>query len=41
MFFGVPSMYQRLCDWLDENPTDLSPVRVFVCGSAPLPPALY
>ncbi|TMF16387.1 MAG: AMP-dependent synthetase, partial [Chloroflexi bacterium] len=41
MFFGVPSMYQRLCDWLDENPTDLSHVRVFVCGSAPLPPALY
>ena len=41
MFFGVPSMYQRLCDWLDENPTDLSHVRVFVCGSAPLPPALF
>jgi malonyl-CoA/methylmalonyl-CoA synthetase len=41
MFFGVPSMYQRLCDWLDEHPTDLSRVRVFVCGSAPLPPALF
>ncbi len=41
MFFGVPSMYHRLCDWLDENPTDLSHVRVFVCGSAPLPPALF
>jgi malonyl-CoA/methylmalonyl-CoA synthetase len=41
MFFGVPSMYQRLCEWLDENPTDLSSVRVFVCGSAPLPPALF
>jgi malonyl-CoA/methylmalonyl-CoA synthetase len=41
MFFGVPSMYQRLCDWLVENPTDLSHVRVFVCGSAPLPPALF
>ena len=41
MLFGVPSMYQRLCDWLDENPTDLSGVRVFVCGSAPLPPALF
>ncbi|TMF52454.1 MAG: AMP-dependent synthetase, partial [Chloroflexi bacterium] len=26
---------------LDENPTDLSHVRVFVCGSAPLPPALF
>jgi malonyl-CoA/methylmalonyl-CoA synthetase len=41
MFFGVPSMYQRLCDWLDEHPTDLSHVRVFVSGSAPLPPALF
>ena len=41
MLFGVPSMYHRLCDWLDENPTDLSHVRVFVCGSAPLPPALF
>lgn len=41
MFFGVPSMYQRLCDWLDEHPADLSGVRVFVCGSAPLPPALF
>jgi malonyl-CoA/methylmalonyl-CoA synthetase len=41
MFFGVPSMYQRLCDWLDEHATDLSRVRVFVSGSAPLPPALF
>ena len=41
MFFGVPSMYQRLCDWLEENPADLSRVRVFVSGSAPLPPALF
>jgi len=41
MLFGVPSMYQRLCDWLDEHPTDLSQVRLFVCGSAPLPPALF
>ena len=41
MFFGVPAMYQRLCDWLDDNPTDLSHVRIFVCGSAPLPPALF
>ena len=41
MFFGVPSMYQRLCDWLEQHPTDLSRVRVFVCGSAPLPPALF
>jgi malonyl-CoA/methylmalonyl-CoA synthetase len=41
MFFGVPAMYQRLCDWLDEHRTDLSHVRVFVSGSAPLPPALF
>jgi malonyl-CoA/methylmalonyl-CoA synthetase len=41
MLFGVPSMYQRLCEWLEANPTDLSDVRVFVCGSAPLPPALF
>ena len=41
MLFGVPSMYQRLCEWLEEHPTDLSHVRVFVCGSAPLPPALF
>jgi len=41
MFFGVPSMYQRLCEWLEQYPTDLSHVRVFVCGSAPLPPALF
>jgi malonyl-CoA/methylmalonyl-CoA synthetase len=41
MLFGVPSMYQRLCEWLEAHPTDLSHVRVFVCGSAPLPPALF
>jgi malonyl-CoA/methylmalonyl-CoA synthetase len=34
-------MYQRLCDWLDQHPTDLSHVRLFVSGSAPLPPALF
>ncbi len=41
MLFGVPSMYQRLCDWLDQHPVDLSHVRLFVSGSAPLPPALF
>jgi malonyl-CoA/methylmalonyl-CoA synthetase len=41
MFFGVPAMYQRLCAWLEEHPTDLSHVRLFVSGSAPLPPALF
>jgi malonyl-CoA/methylmalonyl-CoA synthetase len=41
MLFGVPAMYQRICDWLDEHRTDLRHVRVFVSGSAPLPPALF
>lgn len=41
MVFGVPAMYQRLCDWLEEHPTDLTHVRLFVSGSAPLPPALF
>jgi malonyl-CoA/methylmalonyl-CoA synthetase len=41
MFFGVPAMYQRLLDWLEEHPTDLTHVRLFVSGSAPLPPALF
>jgi malonyl-CoA/methylmalonyl-CoA synthetase len=41
MFFGVPAMYQRLLDWLDDHPTDLTHVRLFVSGSAPLPPALF
>jgi len=41
MLFGVPAMYQRLCDWLDDHPADLSHVRLFVSGSAPLPPALF
>src|SRR5216683_2445834 len=41
MFFGVPAMYQRLCDWLEEHPTDLGQVRLFVSGSAPMPPALF
>jgi malonyl-CoA/methylmalonyl-CoA synthetase len=41
MLFGVPAMYQRLCDWLDQHPTDLSHVRLFVSGSAPLAPALF
>jgi malonyl-CoA/methylmalonyl-CoA synthetase len=41
MFFGAPAMYEGLCDWLDEHPTDLSHVRLFVSGSAPLTPALF
>jgi malonyl-CoA/methylmalonyl-CoA synthetase len=41
MFFGVPAMYQRLCDYLERHPTDLHHVRLFVSGSAPLPPNLF
>jgi malonyl-CoA/methylmalonyl-CoA synthetase len=41
LFFGVPAMYQRLAAHLDVHPADLSGVRLFVCGSAPLPPALF
>ncbi|HEY2702524.1 MAG TPA: AMP-binding protein [Candidatus Dormibacteraeota bacterium] len=41
LFFGVPAMYQRLAEHLEADPTDLSGVRLFVCGSAPLPPALF
>jgi malonyl-CoA/methylmalonyl-CoA synthetase len=41
MFFGVPAMYQRLCDYLDRNPSDLRHVRLFVAGSAPLPATLF
>ena len=41
MFFGVPAMYQRLVEHLESQPADLSGVRLFVCGSAPLPPALF
>jgi malonyl-CoA/methylmalonyl-CoA synthetase len=41
MFFGVPAMYQRLVEHLERHPVDLSHVRLFVSGSAPLPPALF
>jgi malonyl-CoA/methylmalonyl-CoA synthetase len=41
MFFGVPAMYQRLCDYLETNPADLRQVRLFVAGSAPLPATLF
>jgi malonyl-CoA/methylmalonyl-CoA synthetase len=41
MFFGVPAMYQRLCEQLQAKPGDLSRVRLFVSGSAPLPPELF
>ena len=41
MFFGVPAMYQRLCEYLEQNPADLRHVRLFVSGSAPLPVTLF
>jgi len=41
MFFGVPAMYQRLCDQLEQHPAELGRVRLFVSGSAPLPPELF
>ena len=41
MFFGVPAMYERLVSHLDREPADLSRVRLFVSGSAPLAPALF
>jgi malonyl-CoA/methylmalonyl-CoA synthetase len=41
MFFGVPAMYQRLVEYLEQHPADLAHVRLFVAGSAPLPPALF
>jgi len=41
MFFGVPAMYQRLAEYLEQNPADLSHVRLFACGSAPLPATLF
>jgi malonyl-CoA/methylmalonyl-CoA synthetase len=41
LFFGVPAMYQRLAEHLEADPADLSAVRLFVSGSAPLAPALF
>ena len=41
MFFGVPAMYQRLCEHLETQPAELGGVRLFVSGSAPLPPELF
>jgi len=38
MFFGVPTMYQRLAS--SGGAAALAPLRLLVCGSAPLPAAL-
>ncbi len=38
LFFGVPTMYIRLLDQLDETARRIGAnTRLFVCGSAPLP----
>ena len=38
LFMGVPSMYTRLLDHLQEEAVDLSHIRLWASGSAPLPP---
>ena len=38
LFFGVPAMYVRMNDWADETAASVGRLmRLFVCGSAPLP----
>ena len=38
LFFGVPAMYVRMNDWDDETASAIGGgMRLFVCGSAPLP----
>ncbi len=39
MFMGVPTMYQRLVS--QESEVDLSQMRLFISGSAPLPPEIW
>jgi len=43
LFFGVPTLYVRLVEALarQREPVDLSAVRLFVSGSAPLPPETF
>ncbi len=39
LFFGVPTMYVRLLDWPEPQAREIGAfMRLFVCGSAPLPP---
>lgn len=40
LFFGVPTMYHRLADYL-EGTKRTATARLFVSGSAPLPPSLF
>jgi malonyl-CoA/methylmalonyl-CoA synthetase len=38
LFFGVPTMYVRMLDWPDDAAARIGTrMRLFVCGSAPLP----
>lgn len=38
VFFGVPTMYVRMLEWPDEIARQIGQgMRLFVCGSAPLP----
>ncbi len=43
VFMGVPTLYQRLADAADEFYTkpDISSMRLFISGSAPLPDILF
>jgi malonyl-CoA/methylmalonyl-CoA synthetase len=44
MFFGVPTMYQRLADLAEETPAaaaGMASMRLLVSGSAPLPAELF
>jgi malonyl-CoA/methylmalonyl-CoA synthetase len=41
LFFGVPTMYVRMLEWKPANAREIgSFMRLFVSGSAPLPPAV-
>jgi malonyl-CoA/methylmalonyl-CoA synthetase len=40
VLFAVPAMYERLDAWEGIGAADLSSLRVAICGSAPLSPAL-
>ncbi len=43
LFMGVPTLYQRLVDIWEklENKPDISSMRLFISGSAPLPEILF
>jgi malonyl-CoA/methylmalonyl-CoA synthetase len=38
MFMGVPTMYVKMMDRLEEEPRNFSHIRLLASGSAPLPP---